>query len=107
MGQPDYDDGHLKIDFTRREVTVAGAELRLAPRGYGLLRELVAARGAALEYRQILSRVWGPDYAGDERELVQAVARRLRSKIEPDPRRPRYILNVLGFGYRFKGSQAA
>ena len=59
MGQPDYDDGHLTIDFARREVAVAGTELRLTPREYGLLRELVAAGGAPLEYRQILSLVWG------------------------------------------------
>jgi two-component system response regulator RegX3 len=47
----------------------------------------------------LIGDVWGPDYFGDTRTLDVHI-KRLRAKIEPDPRRPRYLKTVRGLGYR-------
>jgi DNA-binding response OmpR family regulator len=73
----------------------------LTPKEYSLLRELVLYAGTVLEYQLLLKNVWGSEYK-KEKNLVQAVVKRLRSKIEVDPEKPEYILVVDGVGYRFK-----
>jgi two-component system KDP operon response regulator KdpE len=97
-----FEDGDLKIDFLTRKVTVAGDEIRLTPTEYKLLRELVLNPGQALAYRYLLGRIWGPEYK-TEREYLHVFIGHLRSKIEPDPKNPVYILSVPGVGYRFRG----
>jgi two-component system KDP operon response regulator KdpE len=50
---------------------------------------------------QIIADVWGPDRTDDTRNLRGAMAN-LRSKLEPDPRRPRFLLTEAGLGYRLR-----
>ena len=52
----------------------------------------------------LLERVWGYDYAGESR-TVDVHIQRLRSKIEPDPAQPRYLLTVYGIGYKFASEE--
>ena len=66
---------------------------------FRLLCELAASPNKVLSREQLLDRVWGYDYFGDGR-LVDVHIRRLRTKIEPDPNIPRYILTVRGMGYK-------
>ena len=75
--------------------------MELTPKEYSLLRELILNAGSAIEYQRLLKNVWGIEYE-KEKNLVQAVVKRLRSKIEVDPEKPEYILAVDGIGYRFK-----
>jgi len=92
--------GDLSINFARRQVTRAGMEVKLTPTEYTLLQELAVNSGKVLTHTHLLNKVWGPEYR-DEREYLHVFARRLRSKLEPDPNNPTYILTVSGVGYHF------
>jgi two-component system, OmpR family, KDP operon response regulator KdpE len=93
--------GDLKIDFTTRTVTLGTNEIKLTPTEYKLLSELVLNKGQILAYRYLLGKIWGPEYK-TEREYLHVYIGHLRSKIEPDPKNPTYIVSVPGTGYRFQ-----
>ncbi len=95
----------LSIDFEKRAVTLAGKPVRLTPKEFELLRQLVANQGKAQGHRRLLQAVWGPDY-GDETEYLRVFINQLRKKIEPDPRHPRYIHTEPWVGYRFEPPDA-
>ncbi len=76
-----------------------GAEVHCTRTEFRLLCELAANANKVLSREQLLDRVWGYDYFGDGR-LVDVHIRRLRTKVEPDPALPRYILTVRGMGYK-------
>ena len=57
--------------------------------------------GRVLTHRQILQEVWGEQY-GDELHMLHVNISNLRSKIEPDPARPHYIITESGVGYRLR-----
>lgn len=97
--EPLFQSGDLTIDFAQREVSVGGRAVRLSRTEYNLLRALAEHAGRVLTHEMLLERVWGPGY-GREVEFLWVYVRRLRRKIEPDPRHPRYILTVPGVGYR-------
>lgn len=91
----------LVVDFERRTVSVMGRSVRLTPKEFELLRQLVANRGKTLTHRSLLQTVWGPDY-GEEMESLRVLVNQLRKKVEPNPRKPRYILTEPWVGYRFE-----
>ncbi len=91
----------LQIDFDSRKVLVRGMPVRLTPKEFDLLRQLVSGAGKALPHRRLLQAVWGPDY-GEETEYLRVFINQLRKKIEPDPHHPRYILTEPWVGYRFE-----
>jgi two-component system KDP operon response regulator KdpE len=97
-GQSSVTTGELQIDFARRRVTVAGAEVALTSTEYNLLRELALACGKVFTHAELLRRVWGPEY-GDEWQYLHVYASRLRAKIEADPKCPKYIKTIPGVGY--------
>jgi two-component system alkaline phosphatase synthesis response regulator PhoP len=87
--------GELKIDAGRREVTVAGDEIQLAPKEFDLLWELLDHRGIVLTRDQLLERVWGYTFAGDTR-TVDVHVRQIRRKLgDASP-----IVTVWGVGYK-------
>jgi DNA-binding response OmpR family regulator len=86
--------GDVKIDLDAGVVRRAGVEVHCT-----LLCELANNPGKVLSREQLLERVWGYDYFGDGR-LVDVHVRRLRTKVEPDPASPRFILTVRGMGYK-------
>ncbi len=92
----------LEIDFERRTVSAKGHTVRLTPKEFELLRQLVTNQGKTLTHRWLLQTVWGPDY-GEEMESLRVLINQLRKKIEPDARKPRYILTEPWVGYRFEG----
>ena len=98
---PPFLSADLKIDFEKRAVTVRGHLMRLTPKEFELLRQLVANQGKALSHRRLLQAVWGPDY-GDETEYLRVFINQLRKKIEPDPHHPCYIHTEPWVGYRFE-----
>jgi len=91
--------GELRIDLERREVAIDGRPVALTPIEYDLLRLLAENEGKLLTHPMILRAIWGPAYQ-EESNYLHVHVSHLRRKIEPDPARPRYLLNQAGVGYR-------
>ena len=96
------DAGDLRIDIGRREVTLAGREVKLTLTEFNLLTLLATRKGQVMSRGELLRRVWGYEVEIETR-TVDAHVYRLRRKIEPEPSDPTYILSIPGIGYRFKG----
>jgi DNA-binding response OmpR family regulator len=88
----------LIVDDARHQVTVDGRLIALTPTEYRLLVSLVQNAGLVMTFDQLLEQVWGVDYVG-EGHLLSVNMHRLRTKLEPDPAHPTYILTKPGFGY--------
>jgi two-component system alkaline phosphatase synthesis response regulator PhoP len=95
--------GPLRIDFDRHEVALDGAPLMLTATEYGLLTALAAHPGRAFTRAQLLERVWGADYFGDD-HVVDVHIANLRKKLGDEPAQPRLVETVRGVGYRLKGA---
>lgn len=93
--------GPVRMDVERHVVTVAGAGVQLPLKEFELLELLLRNAGRVLTRGQLIDRVWGADYVGDTKTLDVHV-KRLRSKVEPEPSAPRYIVTVRGLGYKFE-----
>ncbi len=93
-------DDDLQIDFGSREAVVRGQRVKLRPTEWRLLYHLVRNAGWLQTHDAILSRVWGPEYVGQD-NYVRLYVTYLRGKIESEPSNPRYILTERGMGYRF------
>ena len=93
--------GPVRIDVDRHVVAVRGKTLAMPLKEFDLLELLVRNAGRVLTRGQIIDRVWGSDYVGDTKTLDVHV-KRLRAKIEEDPRNPTLILTVRGLGYKFE-----
>lgn len=90
--------GDVVIFPARRRVERDGQAIHLTPTEYKLLFELASNRDRVLLHEELLTRVWGLEYR-DEVDYLWTYVRYLRSKIEPDPSSPRYILSQPGVGY--------
>jgi DNA-binding response OmpR family regulator len=94
--------GDLMLDGARREVTRRGAVVPLTALEWALISTLAAHPGRVFTRVQLLERVWGSDYFGDD-HVVDVHIANLRKKLGDDPTAPRYIETVRGAGYRFGG----
>jgi two-component system KDP operon response regulator KdpE len=97
--EPVVEVGDLRIDLEKRAVTMAGETVALTPIEYDLLRLLAENEGKLLTHPMILRAIWGPAFQ-EESNYLHVHVSHLRRKIEPDPTRPRYLLNQAGVGYR-------
>lgn len=95
-----FDDGYLRIDFLAQRVTVAGKEVLLTPTEFILLRELVKKPGIIIKYAELFEQAWGTSIEKNIGLLFRHIAS-LYKKIEPDPNKPRYIINIAKQGYRY------
>ena len=93
--------GTTQIDLARRTATGAAGAIHLTPLEYRVLECLVRQAGMLLTSRQLLREAWGPDRVGDSGALRVCI-KSLRDKLEPDPRRPRYLVTEAGIGYRLR-----
>jgi DNA-binding response OmpR family regulator len=98
--------GDVKIDPTRREVTLAGQEVELTAREFDLLEHFARNPGRVFRRADLLDKVWGYGHEGYE-HTVNSHINRLRAKIEHDPSRPEKIVTVWGVGYKFSGEVRA
>jgi len=96
--QQQYVLGDLKVDFSKRLVTINGKEIRLTKIEWLLLSELIQNTGRLMLYEELLSRVWGPEYR-DDVQLLRTWISRLRYKIEKDPASPTLIRTMPKTGY--------
>jgi two-component system KDP operon response regulator KdpE len=93
--------GDLKVDLSRRIVSLTDKEVQLTPNEYDLLKVLVAHSGRVLTHHQLLREVWGKNYE-EEFHILHVNISNLRRKIETDPARPQYIITEPGVGYRLR-----
>jgi two-component system KDP operon response regulator KdpE len=94
----------LTIDLVNRRVRLNGDEVHLTPKEYDLLKLLATNPGKVLTFRTLLEEVWGPFDSARPEHNVRVYINTLRKKLKDDPattRRPRYIFNEPGVGYRF------
>ncbi|MCC7375485.1 MAG: response regulator transcription factor [Verrucomicrobiales bacterium] len=91
--------GKMEIDFARQTAVHDGKPLHLTPKEFSMLRLLAEARGAVITREQFLDLVWGYGAFPTTRTVDTHIAA-LRSKIEPDPAAPQFLVTVHGAGYR-------
>jgi len=95
--KPVFQTGGLSVDLVRRIVRLDGAEIKLSPKEYDILRALVQHAGKVLTHNFLMKQVWGEV---QDVQYLRVYVRQLRQKIEPDPEQPRYIRTETGVGYR-------
>jgi DNA-binding response OmpR family regulator len=91
--------GELEVSPEQGVVLLRGEQVHLTKTEFKLLVELASGPSKVFSRETLLEKVWGYDYFGDGR-LVDVHVRRLRTKIEPDPADPRYVVTVRGLGYK-------
>src|SRR4029077_7103434 len=93
--------GTIHVDIVGTETTRDGKPVNLSAREFQLLRYLIEHRGATLSREELLKQVWG--YSADMyTRTVDVHIASLRQKLEDDPKQPKFIQTVQGFGYKFK-----
>jgi two-component system, OmpR family, KDP operon response regulator KdpE len=98
--------GALRVDLARREARGTQGEVHLTPLEYRVLASLARHLGSIVMQRQLIREVWGPERQDDSRSLRVCI-KNLRAKLEPDPRRPRYLITETGLGYRLRADNDA
>lgn len=96
-----YSDDHLTVDLATREVLVDDEPIALTPIEFALLRHLVQHPNQPIPSSELLRAIWGTSY-NDAEATLRVHLHHLRRKIEPNPRRPRYVRTERGIGYRFQ-----
>ena len=92
--------GDFKLDYRLRKLFKGEEEIELTSVEFQLMEYLMANPEKKLARKEILERVWGKDYYGDEK-VVDVNVRRLRMKIEDDPSSPKHLTTVWGSGYKW------
>lgn len=95
--------GTIRVDFRRTLVTRNNEPVNLSAREFKLLRYLIEHSGATVSRDELLNEVWGYNTATTTRTVDVHVSS-LRQKIEDDPRHPKSIVTIHGFGYKFVSS---
>ena len=103
---PLYDDGRLRVDLARREVSLGGESIALSRKEYALLAMLVRHAGRVVTQPQLLRELWGPTHQQDTHYL-RILAAKLRQKLGDDAAAPRWIATEPGVGLRFIGDGGA
>jgi two-component system OmpR family response regulator len=94
--------GAIRIDIGRHQALLHDALLDLKPKEFDLLAFLAKNKSLVFSREHLLEKVWGYDYAGDNR-TIDVHIRWLRQKIEADPSNPKYLVTVRGTGYKLEG----
>ena len=94
------ENGDLVLDKSNRRLTILGTEYNLTSKEFDMLLLLVTNPKKVFSREDLLHRIWGEDYPGDAR-TVDVHVRRLREKIEPNPKEPKYVRTKWGVGYYY------
>jgi two-component system KDP operon response regulator KdpE len=100
-GKPVFQSDGLSVDLVHRRISRDGVEVKLSPKEYDILQQLVIHAGKVLTHRHLLREVWGTENS-DDVAYLRVYIRQLRGKLEADPARPALILTEPGVGYRLK-----
>ena len=99
-GPAEIKHGELAVNFLKHGASLAGKPLNLTAVEFKLLGVLVREPGRVFNRAQLIEKALGYDFEGFDRTIDVHILN-LRRKLEPDPRRPRYIKTVYGTGYKF------
>ncbi len=91
----------MELDLQRCELRRAGMPIRLEKMPMALLISLLEAEGQLVTRREIIDRLWGPDVFVDTEHGINTAVRKLRVALGDDHENPRFVLTVVGRGYRF------
>ncbi|MDM8238119.1 response regulator transcription factor [Pseudoflavonifractor phocaeensis] len=91
----------LEIDLDRQVVRRQGMTVRLTATEWKLLERLARSRGRVLTRTMLLEQIWDVEGSFVDENTLSVHIRRLRQKLEPDPKNPRYVVTVFGLGYTF------
>ncbi|MBE6819743.1 MAG: response regulator transcription factor [Ruminococcaceae bacterium] len=102
--KPEKDDiielGEFKLNLRSRTLTKNGRFIELTQVEFQMMEYFFTNHGAALSRTDILNRVWGAEYFGEEK-IVDVNIRRLRMKIEDEPSVPKHLITIWGVGYKW------
>jgi two-component system, OmpR family, KDP operon response regulator KdpE len=93
--------GQIEIDLPRRHAFGPEGDIHLTPLEYRVLECLVRGEGMIVRQDRLIAEVWGPDRVDDTRSLRVCI-KNLRTKLEPDSGRPKFLLTEAGLGYRLR-----
>ena len=93
-----FSSGDLSIDLVRRLVRRGGEDVKLSPKEYDILEQLVIHAGKVLTHKHLLREVWRDESV--DPQYLRVYVRQLRQKVEDDPSTPRHVLTEPGVGYR-------
>ncbi len=96
--------GKLRIEPSKREVTVGERQIELTPKEFDLLRLFASNPGRVFPRKYLLEKIWDYSYEGYDRTIDSHI-NRLRAKIEENPENPQMVLTVWGIGYKFSDEQ--
>ncbi|HZR35534.1 MAG TPA: response regulator [Nevskia sp.] len=102
-GKPVFQQDGLSVDLVHRRISRDGVAIKLSPKEYEILQQLVIHAGKVLTHRHLLRAVWGTEN-DDDVVYLRVYIRQLRGKLEADPARPALILTEPGVGYRLQVS---
>ena len=94
-----YQVGDLLVDIRRHQVFIAGNEIHFTQNEFKILELLCLNAGKVLTYDFIIKHIWGP-YGGTSNQILRVHMANIRRKLQENPSEPKYILTVLGIGYR-------
>lgn len=94
-----YQSGDLLVDVRRHQVFINGSEVHFTQNEFKILELLCLHAGKVLTYDFIIDHVWGP-YGGSSNQILRVHMANIRRKLKENPSNPKYILTVLGIGYR-------
>ncbi len=92
--------GEFKLNLRSRTLTKNGKFIELTQVEFQMMEYFFANAGAALSRTDILNKVWGSEYFGEEK-IVDVNIRRLRMKVEEEPSAPRHLTTIWGVGYKW------
>ena len=96
--------GRLRIDTSKREVTIGDRQVELTPKEFDLLKLFASNPGRVFPRKYLLEKIWDYSYEGYDRTIDSHI-NRLRAKIEENPESPQMVLTVWGIGYKFNDEQ--
>jgi len=98
--QTTLSSGEFVLNLRNRTLTKKNTSIELTQVEFQIMEYFLSNQGAALSRANILERVWGADYYGEDK-IVDVNIRRLRMKIEDDPSMPDHLVTVWGVGYKW------
>lgn len=93
--------GDFVLNLRSRTLTKAGEPIDLTQVEFQIIEYFFSKPGEALSRTEILNKVWGTDYYGEEK-IVDVNIRRLRMKVEDEPSIPKHLVTIWGFGYKWQ-----